>query len=54
MIQIIHKTYAPIGGITSHYITAYDENCTLIDIVGIEERNGRVIECKSIYKKNQE
>lgn len=50
MIQTTHKTYEPIGGITSHYITAYDEDCELIDIIEINERQGRVIECRSIMK----
>lgn len=48
MIQTTHFSKEPIGGIISHYVKAYDENCELIDIVVLRERKGRIFECRSI------
>lgn len=48
MIQTVTKTYNNIGDTLQHFINAYDDKGDLIDIIEIEERHGRVIECKSI------
>lgn len=49
-MQTVTHTYDSIGGVISHYIAAYDEKGELIDIIEIDERQGCVIECKSILE----
>ena len=51
MIQTVHKTYNNLGNQLQHFISAYDENGDIIDIVEGTEDKG-TITFQSIVKNH--
>lgn len=49
-MQIVTRTFDIIGGDIQHFVTAYDKQGGLIDIIEIIERQGHVTSCKSIIE----
>lgn len=49
-MQTVTRTFDNIGGDIQHFVTAYDEQGELIDIIEIIERQGHVTSCKSIRR----